>query len=54
MYRLGSMSIFLASSFFTRMSPLSVFSIRWMVIDPISRAMVSTAVVISGLWDREV
>ena len=48
----GLMSTLRLSSFLTRMSPVSVFSIRWMVILAISRAIVSTAVQISGFCAR--
>ena len=45
----GSMSIFLDSSFWILWSPFSVFAIRWIVMDPISSAILWQAVMISGL-----
>ena len=48
MVPMGSISMARESSLMIRMSPLSVFAIRWMVMDPISSAMVRQAVMISG------
>ncbi|MNC43331.1 hypothetical protein D3C75_921860 [compost metagenome] len=45
------MSIFRDNSFLTRLSPSSVFRIKWMVIDDIKSAILSTAIFTSGLSD---
>ena len=49
MYLFGVMSTARESSLTSRISPLSVFRMRWMVIAPTSRAIASTAVQTSGL-----
>ena len=46
--RHGSMSIFRLSSFSMRMSPSSVFSIRWMVIIPMTSAIFRQAATTAG------
>lgn len=47
----GLMSIFFDNSFFTLMSPSSVFCIRWIVIEDIRSAILCTAIFTSGLSD---
>lgn len=49
MLLLGLISIFRESSFLILISPVAPFSIRWIVIDPISFAILSTPAEICGL-----
>ena len=52
MLALGSMSSFRASPSNTLRSPSVLLRSRWMLIEPMARAMASTPAMISGFWAR--
>ena len=51
---IGSISIALDNSFTILTSPSAVLLIRWIVIDPISCAILRQAVMISGFLSKDV
>jgi hypothetical protein len=48
------MSIALDNSFTILTSPSAVLAIKWIVVAPIKDAIFRHAVIISGLWSRDV